>query len=71
MHTRTYPTDSIEQSPHVESVALYLVKKLPAFCRTQRSVTILTKLVIVPVLNQINPVEAARYYSLRPRVAMY
>jgi len=64
VHERLYKYTHIQQirwnNPHVESVAPYLVKKLLAFYRTQRSVTVLTKLAIIPVLSQINPVEATR-----------
>jgi len=50
----------MEQSPHAESIAPYVVKKLHAFYRTHGSVTLHTKLAIVRVLNLINPVEADR-----------
>jgi hypothetical protein len=61
----------MEQSPHSESVAPYLVKKLPVFYRTHISVTVFTKFAIVLVLSQINPAEAVRYYSLRSRVTTH
>ena len=60
----------MEQSPHVESIAPYLVKKLPAFYRPQIYATVLIMLAVVAVLNQNNAVEAPRDYSLRSRVTI-